>query len=463
MANDPRGLSFIDGWTVMTRWLLKILCFILPVISCTKSQAPKDLDSQVSALASCPLRSAIRPNPMIGSQPRSRSQFNQPPIPVVPSRPFVVQRLKSLPKAFSPSSTLFGVEIELPLKEGAIAPLRRFNDEVIAKCEQCPELCSRKQGAIILRDPQKSPERIYIYIDSDPGVIEILTNPMTYSQVESWRNELDELVFATARDFQKKSLLDSPDQQRNRWSGHINVSWPGLIPAVKVPDFENMNLLLNYFVDLQNSPELGMGVLGGDIRNATPLAFGSLAEQTLLKEAIRNYREGHILDTVDLAKSLLEAHPDSFKGRYRSGRFSLVNLDNIVNLDFQWGYEQGARIELRGFFSPRNVDDMLANFRIINGRLDYLHRKFQNDKPQSLDFIPPKIDENYLRNATLESHKTEGLIGGLSPAAAAQVYIRYLRESGLDPRRESQYLRDRDIRRAVLNQLRCASAGFLSH
>jgi hypothetical protein len=368
-----------------------------------------------------------------------------------------------MPRAFSPQTTLFGVEIEFPVASlDSVNALRRahdkFTQKVKDKCDLCPESCHTAKGNIVhLRDGDKTPNGITFMVSMDPGVIEVKTPPLTYGQMESWQVEIEELIFATARDLHSDGFLMSSETERNRWSGHINVSWPGLSDAREFYDGESMNLLLNYFIDLQNFPELGMGVLGGDVRNAAPLAFGSAEDQKRLLTTINLYRQGAFQDLKSLARNLYEVYPSAFNGYYAEQRYSLMNLASVASMDGRWGYEKGTRIELRGFFAPTKVDDMLSNLRIINARLEFLRTHFPAAEKKVVDYRFPKMSPHFIKNATLETHQTSGLIAGLSPELAAKSYITYLRESGIDPQHELKYLRDKSLQNTVRNQLRCGN------
>ena len=392
----------------------------------------------------------------------------------------LVQRTPQSPPIFSKDSTLFGVEIEVPATGDLSANYAQilFEISIMDKLKNCSfglDSWSQNLGYYFqMRDQKRTPSSLKIYVKTDPNVVEISTSPLSYAQTESWKDILDSLIFATSAEIRNRTLVGSSDDQRNRWSGHLNVSWPGLMVALGKHDAQtlkminymgstyrlttaqisqlNMNLILNLYVDLQNHPQLSMGLLGGDVRNATPLAFGSEQEQNVLREIISKYKRRQFTDTYDLAKALTKAHPSSFGGRYNAPRFSLLNFENIIYPDFQWGYTRGSRIELRGFYSPNSVDEMLANFRIINGRLNFLY-KLDANEPRVLEFNPPKIDREFIESATMQNFKVEGLTGNLRPEEVASMYIKYLSEAGLNPKEEYKFIRDPSIRSEVAKKL----------
>ena len=413
------------------------------------------------------LRSVPKHSPV---KPRAQSRASEDLVP----------RTTDIPQVFSKESTLFGVEIEIPTTADLDQRYAQMMFEVMThdKLKNCKLGLSSwrwDQGyRFRLYDEKRHPKNITINVANDPAVVEISTTPLTYTQTESWKDVLEELIFATSRELEQKDYAGNSDHERNRWSGHLNISWPGLMTSMgfhegKTYSYrthrvhltpaeierQNMNLLLNIFVDFQNHPQLTMGLLGGDIRNATPLAFGTKEEQDTLKTIIKTYESGRITALGDLASKLSAAYPKSFPGRFPSPRYSVINLESINYPDFMWGYVRGTRIEMRGFFSPQNVDAVLANYRLINARLAYLYKNFTLQENRVLAYQPPQIDQKFLSEATKENFKVHGLTGNLSPEEVAKVYIDFVNKAGLTPSTESQFIRDSSVKRAVQSLLQC--------
>lgn len=464
---------------------LFIFIYVIYGPSCQKSSKLDTSDSLASGPAICANRTPLatlrtQVYRTLGATPiTSRPLVTPRPQPQLSDE--LIPRTSEIPAVFSKDSTLFGVEVEIPESGELNLNYAKMLFEVLVhdKLKSCKlDLTSWKWDQnyrFKLTDEKRTPKNIVIYVRTDPAVVEISTTPLTYAQTESWQDVLEELIFATSRELNQDERVGSPDHGRNRWSGHLNISWPGLMTSMGFHDVkelktyygskvrlagsdierQNMNLLLNLFVDLQNHPQLAMGILGGDVRNASPLAFGSREEQEALREVIKRYEGGYISNLLDLTQRLIKAYPASFVGRYSTSRYALLNLENIINPDYSWGYMRGTRIELRGFFSPLSVSEMLANYRIVNNRLAYLYDNFTLQKEKLKDFNPPKIDENYIKNAQLNNFKVEGLTGGLSAEEAAKVYIRFLSEAGLNPRVEAQFIRDPLVQKIVENSNQC--------
>lgn len=460
------------------RIFLVVTFSIFEVISCQKSPQLNHSESQVTGSFACPARTPL---------PQLYSQMRAMPKPVQPLTPprsqpqgseELVQRTQDLPAVFSKESTLFGVEVELP----ATADLQRdyakmllevvINDK-LKKCNIGLTSWKWQQGKrFTLTDEKRNPKTININIGTDPAVVEISTTPLTYGQTESWQDILEDLIFATSRDLEKAKYLGSPDKERNRWSGHLNISWPGLMTSMGYHEpysrttfqrmslapaeieRQNMNLLLNLFVDLQNHPQLAMGILGGDTRNATPLVFGNESEQKTLTDTIRAYEGNQVTNLAQLASKLVKAHPESSPGTFGHTHYSLLSTEGLTIPDYSWGYVRGTRLEIRGFFSPTSMASILSNYRLMNARLAYLYENFTlNGKV--LAYRPPKMDPNFLKNINRNNFIVHGLSGNLNPIEAADVYIDYISQTGLNPLNESQYLRDPIVKAAVQNRLQC--------
>lgn len=347
------------------------------------------------------------------------------------------------------SSLQFGTEIEFPLRDVLHKQdsLERYRETLAQICRQCEqvsklETCQMDGGVLRIR---ASGKQLTILSDIDPGVLEIKTLPLTYGETAAWAGIIDTFIFGAAKAMGEE-ILD-PSIERNRWSGHVNVSWADLRRdgelASKDPAIaQTMRLFLNFYVDLQNHPEMGMGVLGGDTRNATPLAFGDEEERGRLTTIVNRMREGAYQSIFDVGLALTAPTAWSFADRYKTqGRNHRYNMINTENIGTRWNKQNGSRLEIRSFFTPRNADDMLANYRIVTKRLLYL---------QSKDHVIPYNGQRFMRS----SYRTHGLQPGITIDEAADSYISYLRGTGLDPRKEAPYLRDPEIQRAVLKRTR---------
>lgn len=362
----------------------------------------------------------------------------------------------SLEPVFSKDTTLFGTEIEFPFNMNEFSDERvpaLYTQKILELCKACSSWwqsssCELKGRELSVGIQGKT---LKIYTGIDPGVLEIKTQPMTYKETEAWAPVMDTLIFGAAKAID--TLLIDPERERNRWSGHVNVSWPGLQSAT--PDEiikeglpkTNASLLVNFFIDTQNHAELALGVLGGDTRNATPLVFGRQEDRTILYTTRERFHRGAYQQFRFLTNDLWQAYPRDVEHSYISPRYgkispryTLINTTHIL-AKTSWNGANGNRLELRGFFTPRKVSDMLSNYRIVNARLDYLYKKYVKNN----QIVPYDYQKSYL-----PTYKPSGLPPALSPESAALVYSKYLTEAGLNPAQEARYLQDPLVKEAVL-------------
>lgn len=357
---------------------------------------------------------------------------------------------------FSMEKTLFGTEIEFPVEETTQEQAKDYlMNEVARACELAKCSCQRTGNEITFNSGQ---EKLIFYFDNDESVVEVTMPPMTYSAAASWAQAVDRLLFLPANKVAGKSFnyknsrvtfIDSR-REPNRWSGHVNVSWPGLRSTS--PDIRRKAsmLLLNFYVDTNNHPELAMGVLGGDIRNATPQSLGSRGSIARARERMnvlvgKFIQENPKIELSQLAATLYKMAPEKpelFGMDFRyDPRLVLVNTFYLQQSQQQWQGTDGRRVEIRGFFTPTSASQMLSNYRIINGRLNYLNNQ-RSQAPVSFK------GNSYL----LKEFKTRGLHSTepmLTPDRAAEVYRRYLEEAGLNPTKESVYLTQPEVRKRL--------------
>ena len=353
------------------------------------------------------------------------------------------------------STLKFGTEIEFPLAaptqvEENLQGYREKLAEICAKCRIDSQLksCSLRDNTLRIQVDQSE---LVVLLGYDPGVLEITTMPLTYRETEAWAGIIDTFIFGAAKSMGEAFL--NPLEEPNRWSGHVNVSWPDLekdmVESNRDPTIrESMILMLNFYVDLQNHPELAMGVLGGDTRNATPLAFGTPLERKSLEDIIRFTRENRYANLRFLGLALTHPSPRSFADRFktpnRDHRYNLINTENIGS---RWNKQNGSRLEIRSFFTPLRSENMLAHYRIVKGRLKYL-RASSSGRTHLV---------TYNSNRSIRSTFVKrGLQPGINLDEAAEAYLSYLQGTGLDPLKESRYLRNPEVQKAVRKKIgRC--------
>ena len=338
---------------------------------------------------------------------------------------------------FSLETTQFGTEIEFPLSPMGRCRFWKYQENLLSRCRLCAGDISC-QAPTTPSGPIKvtsKGQELLIFVGLDPGVLEIRTQPMAYHQHEGWAGVMDNLVFGAAKDM--GDFIEDPDVERNRWSGHINVSWPGLVHE---NNRSSMALLLNYVVDANNHPGLAMGVLGGDTRNAPPLMLGNDLDRIKLGTVIEQFKLNAYQSQSKLAEDIFQAHASGFRDKFLGLRYNLVNVDHLRDDALNWEGFSGKRVEARGFFTPRNSKEILTYYRIINHRLKYLYETYVT-KDKVLEFMAKRFYDS--------AFHSRGVQPPLTAADGAKTFVSYLREMGLDPWQEGQNLRDPEVRDAL--------------
>ena len=345
----------------------------------------------------------------------------------------------------------FGSEFEFPTvygqgKENDSVP-ETFVKAVEKMCTSCKSVftCQFKGKAgsrHIWVSDRKTNRSVQISPTADEAVLEVRTNPMTYVEHLEAAPILHVFIFAVTAEMERQKILISSRTEPNRWSGHVNVSWPGMVWNGETKDFnrrKELGKILRFYVDFQNFPELAMGVLGGDIRNAPPLATFPLKRVAELKKIVQKFEKEESQPIQDILTDVfLNQYDPQFRSLrlLESPRYSSMNL-HLLTLNPTAISDQERRIEVRSFYAPKTVAETLAQYRIIQSRLGYLSTLNGNIEVYGRTIPSPQI------------FRTSGLQDGVTPEAAAQTYIVYLFQGGLDPSEEAQYLVNQQLGQLV--------------
>jgi hypothetical protein len=348
------------------------------------------------------------------------------------------------------SEVAFGSEVEFPsvsaFEEHYVKAARRRCD-VCAEVFECKFRTNDRRGTMIEVSEKNTTNSLQIFPTEDISVVEIRTNPMSYMRTLKNARIIHVFIFGVGEDLKADKLIKSSLIEPNRWSGHVNVSWPDLVwegttqdPMIK----ERLRYLLRFYVDYQNHPELAMGVLGGDIRNASPLAIFPETNRKILQSLISDFELGVTKDVTQILHQLIDNQcaPGKVLVQYlEEPRYSVINLHPLLKaLGANKGFSR--RLELRAFYTPTSVEQMLSQYRIVQSRLDYL-RKFSG--PIVYFNRELKYPERFLAS---------GLQGDVTHKEAAQTFIKYLSEAGLDPVYEAQFLTNQIVASEVRRQSR---------
>jgi hypothetical protein len=354
----------------------------------------------------------------------------------------------SIEPPFNPDEVVFGVECEFTDPVTANVGwgiVSRYRTAVARRCAWTRGFECRFDRRSVEVWSNKHPGRVRLFAHRDHCVLEIAVDPLTMQQAEASRHLLESLVWAAASDVG----LAAGTEEVNRWSAHLSFSWPELRAG------GDAGLLLRYLVDFNNHPELAMGALGGDIRNAPPLAiFSERAQQALQAVVADHNRDPEAEDVfVVAARIRRDVYGERFQFglRGRNDHYNAVNLCHVTRAARHkrpYGIDSPVRIEQRASYMPPSADHLFSQCRIIAGRLAYLSRQ-----TGPIEYRPPRFGIL----AASRVFQRRGPQQGVDAKAVAECFLRYLDEAGLDTTTHVPFLVNPDVRAAAEHLVRMGS------
>ena len=354
---------------------------------------------------------------------------------------------------FHPDEVVFGVECEFtdPVTANVGWGITaRYRTAVARRCAWTRGLeCRFDRRSVEVRS-KEPPGRVRLFPHRDHCVLEIAIDPLTIQQGEASRHLLESLVWAAAGDV---GLAAGTDEV-NRWSAHLSFSWPGLRAGA------DAGLLLRYVVDFNNHPELAMGALGGDIRNAPPLAIFSDRAQQALQAVVADYnRAPAVEDAFAVAARIRrEVYGERFQFglRGRNDHYNALNLCHVnrsAKHKRPYGIESPVRIEQRASYMPPSFDHVLSQCKIIAARLASLSRQ-----TGPIEYHPPRFGIP----TTSRVFQRRGTQQGVDATAVAECYLRFVEEAGLDATRHVPFLVNPEVRAAADRLVQVAAVRSMS-
>jgi hypothetical protein len=346
---------------------------------------------------------------------------------------------------FNPEEVVFGVECEFTdpvLANVGWGITARYRTAVARRCAWARGWdCRFGRRSVEVRS-KEPPGCVRLFPHRDHCVLEIAIDPMTIQGWEASRHLLESVVWGAAGDVG----LASGNDQVNRWSAHVNFSWPSLREG------GGAGLLLRYVVDFNNHPQLAMGAMGGDIRNAPPLAIFSDRAQQALQSVVADYnRYPSVADAFAVAARIRrEVYGERFQFglRGRNDHYNAVNLCHVersAKHKRPYGIECAVRIEHRASYMQPSADHVMSLCRVIAGRLAYLSRQ-----TGPIEYRPPRFDIP----AASRVFQQRGTQLGADAKGVAECYLSYLEEAGMDALTYVPFLVNPDVRAAAEEVLR---------
>jgi hypothetical protein len=300
-------------------------------------------------------------------------------------------------------------------------------------------------GSLTVRHAQ-SGLRTRLFPHRDQRVLEIATEPLSLDQFRRGEALFQDVVWDACRDV---GLTPGTDEI-NRWSMHVNVSWPALCAG------GDGDLLLRYVADFNDHPELAMGGCGGDIRNAPPLAILGPRPREALQQVVASIaaRPEH-LDAFAVARLLRQR---VFRERFVYGSSLHNDFYHAVNVCHvrprpvrkrRFRTASLVRIEIRASYMAPSAAHLVSMLEIIAGRLAYLA-----GRSSPIHYLGPLLADP----PGGRLFRTRGVQDGVTAEGVAACWIRYLEESGVDAARHAPYLVNPDVRATAQRLLQATIA-----
>ena len=231
--------------------------------------------------------------------------------------------------------------------------VRLLHSSLMSKIrERCPE-CEVSNNKINLGN-------YVLTTETDPGVIEVNTTPVTVSKLFSVMDKVQTILFESAAEV---GLF--PHDRIG--GGHIHLDVES--------HFKNDPVLIrNFIVDMFNHPELFLGTLGFDPLNAPPLAILSKEQIDTFENILANFDNNEI----DIDTFIGNIKNDVYNKSFMSGddftgsrdyylrslnKFQLVNLNNFP-----------TTIEIRGFGPQKSVKHFFMQIKLLSARIRFLKK-----------------------------------------------------------------------------------------
>lgn len=280
-----------------------------------------------------------------------------------------------------------------------------------------------------------------VFPHRDNRVLEIATEPLALPALRSAVPLLQEAVWDSCADVG----LAPGTHEVNRWSMHINVSWPGLASG------RDGDLLLRFLADFNDHPELALGGLGGDIRNAPPLAIlGERPQQALRRVISECASVGGVHDAYDVARQIrthVLRERFVYGSRIHNDFYHALHVCHVrrgAKPKRAYATASPVRIEIRASYMAPSAAHMLSAVEIIAARLMLLSRAVGPISYRGAGIQDPPGGRTF---------RVAGVQDGVTPERVAECWMRYASESGIDVRLHAPYLVNPDVRQAALRMM----------
>lgn len=253
---------------------------------------------------------------------------------------------------------------QIPTKDGEFLEAEKLTNAIMENCKSC--VLEMHKGKFGLQEFLiRFPNSFWINIGCDPGTVEIQTPPLSLEEYTSLGDFIQENIYDVAETVGLKSI-------RN-YDGHSNF---GVLSA-----FDNVKEFASFLLDQVNHPELALGILGQDLKNAPPLAIQSQEQLDRFYQLIDEVQNGIIVSIKDLADQI------NHKVYYITSGFSTTDRSSFHNQAISIKYLsnglrnfpfEDAPMELRYTPARANFKLVLLNYELLEERIKFLKKNTSN-------------------------------------------------------------------------------------
>jgi hypothetical protein len=276
--------------------------------------------------------------------------------------------------------------------KGAFAQLK-FASLIKTKCPDC-KITMMKDKYKVDKFSVQHPEGAVFEITLDPGIIEVVSRPLSLRKLEASTAILQSLIWDTAAEMGLK-----PDT-----AGHLNFGLDKTIGS-------DVKLLSRFMSDYFNHTELTEGVLGYlDIQNAPHPERLELEQRQKLKQILS-------ADYSAKADPINELVQDILKGVYfKSTTWGAADGEpaekyHSFNITSIYKGSAWPRMELRAAPMTKTAEDLFLLSKLFLARVQFLKKN-------------PNYDTSYVADINFVTKKT--------PDKKVEMFYQYVTETGGD-------------------------------
>lgn len=312
---------------------------------------------------------------------------------------------------------------------------RNLIENLMARCPQC-QLQMREDRYGISYGRIIYPDSFLLNITLDPAVIEVTSEAIPESQLETVAARLDQDLFSAAREVDLRPSYSTG-------GGHLHIS------AHSFFELDSINggaYFRDFMVDMYNHPIILNEILSHSHDNAPALRHLSWRSRQNFERIIKNFDLSPI-NARELAQEIYhKVYTQNPAGLTPAQKYQAINISRIVEEQFQ---ESQRTVEIRALRPQQNADNLILIARLFKHRMEFLKSRRHQGEHVVIDTMTDYHMESDIKIERFVRFVEES---GLRP----QDYLRLVGENLLDSAweyLERTYPDQLDIRYTFLHQL----------